>query len=204
MDTDRRQQMETSMNLRALGINSNTQRNINNTIQNNIRQNREDRLQGYPMQDDIDENDDVVSMSEAPNLFNNPNRNPPLSSITSPPSQRIAEIGTIQSANTRRIIEQNINASNSRISLGRGQREELKTNANQNIDEIFKCFICFGKIQDAVLCPSCSKLCCRDCIRKWLTDERQQCPHCRCQLQVHQLVNCRFVEEITAAIDTLN
>ena len=95
MDTDRRQQMETSMNLRALGINSNTQRNINNTIQNNIRQNREDRLQGYPMQDDIDENDDVVSMSEAPNLFNNPNRNPPLSSITSPPSQRIAEIGTI-------------------------------------------------------------------------------------------------------------
>ena len=53
-----------------------------------------------------------------------------------------------------------------RSSAIRQMREEAKSSANQNIEEIFKCFICYGKIQDAVLCPSCSKLCeCGDEIR---------------------------------------
>jgi len=80
-----------------------------------------------------------------------------------------------------------------------------------NLDEIFKCFICFGKISSAVMCPYCSKLGCKECLKvrskltvqKWLTEQRQQCPHCRTSLRVNQLVNCRFVEEVTAAIDTL-
>ena len=42
-------------------------------------------------------------------------------------------------------------------------------------------------------------------MRKWLIEQRQQCPHCRSPLQVHQLVSCsRFVKEITEHIDTLN
>jgi len=49
-------------------------------------------------------------------------------------SRGFTDIGTIQSANTRRIVEQNINAnSNMNIAIpnrqGRGQREEQK-NAN--------------------------------------------------------------------------
>ena len=80
-------------------------------------------------------------------------------------SHRIADIGTIQSANTRRVIESNVSRHQSQQ-----QREEQKASANQNLDEIFKCFICFGKIEDAVICPSCSKLCCKDCMRKWLIE----------------------------------
>ena len=34
-----------------------------------------------------------------------------------------------------------------------------------NIEEIFKCFICFGKVQNAVMCPYCSKLCCGGCMK---------------------------------------
>ena len=33
-----------------------------------------------------------------------------------------------------------------------------------NLEEIFKCFICFGKVNKAVMCPHCSKLCCSECI----------------------------------------
>jgi len=59
------------------------------------------------------------------------------------------------------------------------------------------------KLRDAHLCPHCSKLCCYTCIRRWLTEQRSQCPHCRASLHLHELVNCRWVEEETQQLDTL-
>ncbi|KAG5885479.1 hypothetical protein JTB14_005070 [Gonioctena quinquepunctata] len=59
------------------------------------------------------------------------------------------------------------------------------------------------KLRDAHLCPHCSKLCCYVCIRRWLTEQRSQCPHCRASLHLHELVNCRWVEEVTQQLDTL-
>ncbi|KYN29017.1 E3 ubiquitin-protein ligase TRIM37, partial [Trachymyrmex cornetzi] len=69
--------------------------------------------------------------------------------------------------------------------------------------EVFRCFICMEKLRDAHLCPHCSKLCCYTCIRRWLTEQRSQCPHCRASLHLHELVNCRWVEEVTQQLDTL-
>ncbi|PSN50251.1 hypothetical protein C0J52_02379 [Blattella germanica] len=82
---------------------------------------------------------------------------------------------------------------------------------NKNVDEhsvetlaeVFRCFICMEKLRDAHLCPHCSKLCCYVCIRRWLTEQRSQCPHCRASLHLHELVNCRWVEEVTQQLDTL-
>lgn len=148
-------------------------------------------VERYPISQtsDIDENEDVVSINDSLNVIHQHNhRGHP---------HRLTEIGTIQSA--RRAPDPGLSATR------RGAREEQKTNATQNIEELFKCFICFGKIEDAVICPSCSKLCCRSCIRKWIIEQRQQCPHCRSSLQVHQLVSCsRFVQEITEHIEVLN
>ncbi|CAI9612098.1 unnamed protein product [Staurois parvus] len=59
------------------------------------------------------------------------------------------------------------------------------------------------KLRDARLCPHCSKLCCFSCIRRWLTEQRAQCPHCRAPLQLRELVNCRWAEEVTQRLDTL-
>ncbi|XP_037666029.1 E3 ubiquitin-protein ligase TRIM37 isoform X6 [Choloepus didactylus] len=59
------------------------------------------------------------------------------------------------------------------------------------------------KLRDARLCPHCSKLCCFSCIRRWLTEQRAQCPHCRAPLQLRELVNCRWAEEVTQQLDTL-
>uniref|UniRef100_A0A8C7JRX6 Tripartite motif containing 37 n=1 Tax=Oncorhynchus kisutch TaxID=8019 RepID=A0A8C7JRX6_ONCKI len=72
-----------------------------------------------------------------------------------------------------------------------------------SIAEVFRCFICMEKLRDARLCPHCSKLCCFSCIRRWLTEQRAQCPHCRAPLQLRELVNCRWVEEVTQQLDTL-
>ncbi|KAL5233216.1 hypothetical protein ACI65C_000626 [Semiaphis heraclei] len=74
----------------------------------------------------------------------------------------------------------------------------------QTLLETFKCFICMEKIQDAHLCPHCSKLCCYSCIRRWLTEQRSQCPHCRATLHLHEIVNCRWVEDLSEQLDCLN
>lgn len=73
----------------------------------------------------------------------------------------------------------------------------------ESLAEVFRCFICMERLRDAHLCPHCSKLCCYACIRRWLTEQRSQCPHCRAPLQLHELVNCRWVEEVTQQLDTL-
>ncbi|XP_025092626.1 E3 ubiquitin-protein ligase TRIM37-like isoform X2 [Pomacea canaliculata] len=73
----------------------------------------------------------------------------------------------------------------------------------KSLAEVFRCFICMEKLRDARLCPHCSKLCCFACIRRWLTEQRSQCPHCRASLHIHELVNCRWAEEVTQQLDTL-
>lgn len=86
------------------------------------------------------------------------------------------------------------------------QRSSNLTNVSTpiyNLEEILKCVICYDKSIDARMCPFCSKLSCKNCIRKWLTENRSQCPHCRSSLRFEQLVSCRFVNEISQAIETL-
>ncbi|XP_074643810.1 E3 ubiquitin-protein ligase TRIM37-like [Tubulanus polymorphus] len=77
------------------------------------------------------------------------------------------------------------------------------TSGVESLAEVFRCFICMEKLRDARLCPHCSKLCCFMCIRRWLTEQRSQCPHCRASLHLHELVNCRWAEEVTQQLDTL-
>nr|CAB3267241.1 ZF(Bbox/RING)-2 zinc finger protein [Phallusia mammillata] len=79
----------------------------------------------------------------------------------------------------------------------------MEDNQVEKMAEVFRCFICMSKVRDARLCPHCSKLCCYLCIRRWLTEQRQQCPHCRAALQLNELVNCRWAEELTQQLDTL-
>ncbi|XP_037094908.1 E3 ubiquitin-protein ligase TRIM37-like [Pollicipes pollicipes] len=87
----------------------------------------------------------------------------------------------------------------------RKKPEENKENEHsvESLAEVFRCFICMDKLRDAHLCPHCSKLCCYMCIRRWLTEQRSQCPHCRASLHLHELVNCRWVQEVTQQLDTL-
>lgn len=40
-------------------------------------------------------------------------------------------------------------------------------------------------------------------LQRWLTDQHQQCPHCRATLHLNDLVNCRWAEEVTSQLDTL-
>ncbi|XP_048257153.1 E3 ubiquitin-protein ligase TRIM37-like isoform X1 [Haliotis rufescens] len=88
-------------------------------------------------------------------------------------------------------------------SNGKGNDKRLEEHTVESLAEVFRCFICMEKLRDARLCPHCSKLCCFSCIRRWLTEQRSQCPHCRASLHLHELVNCRWAEEVTQQLDTL-
>lgn len=41
-------------------------------------------------------------------------------------------------------------------------------------------------------------------MHRWLTEQRSQCPHCRATLHVHEIVNCRWVEDLSDQLDGLN
>lgn len=74
---------------------------------------------------------------------------------------------------------------------------------NANLEDLLKCVICYDKLVDAKMCPFCSKLCCKMCIHRWLIENRSQCPHCRASLRLDQLVTCRFLKDITQALENL-
>uniref|UniRef100_A0A182JVH3 RING-type domain-containing protein n=1 Tax=Anopheles christyi TaxID=43041 RepID=A0A182JVH3_9DIPT len=66
-----------------------------------------------------------------------------------------------------------------------------------HINDIFKCTICFGRLDNPHLCPQCSKLYCYDCIGEWLdAGSSQSCPNCKITLQLDQLVKVRWFDDI--------
>ncbi|OMJ81141.1 hypothetical protein SteCoe_18456 [Stentor coeruleus] len=84
-----------------------------------------------------------------------------------------------------------------------GYLNNIKTLPNTNFDDLLKCVICYDKLIDPKMCPSCSKLCCKACIHRWLIENRSQCPHCRASLRLDQLVTCRFLKDITQALENI-
>uniref|UniRef100_A0A8C6KU96 Tripartite motif containing 37 n=1 Tax=Nothobranchius furzeri TaxID=105023 RepID=A0A8C6KU96_NOTFU len=79
---------------------------------------------------------------------------------------------------------------------------EMDEQSVESIAEVFRCFICMEKLRDARLCPHCSKLCCFSCIRVTHDEIWVCCAH-RAPLQLRELVNCRWAEEVTQQLDTL-
>lgn len=64
------------------------------------------------------------------------------------------------------------------------------------IDDIIKCYICLGKIQDACMCPNCQKLTCQKCLQKWIIEKKNQCPHCRNPLRLSQVIKIGFMNDV--------
>ena len=73
-----------------------------------------------------------------------------------------------------------------------------------NIEEIIKCCICLGKIKNPCMCPSCQKLTCEECIEKWLSEKKSQCPHCRVNLNFNQLIHLSFMTDVANYIDKIS
>jgi tripartite motif-containing protein 37 len=54
------------------------------------------------------------------------------------------------------------------------------------------------------MCPLCQKLTCEECIEKWLSEKKSQCPHCRVNLNFNQLIHLSFMTDVANYIDKLS
>eukprot|EP00126_Sphaerothecum_destruens_P003068 Sdes_comp16566_c0_seq1m5877 len=81
--------------------------------------------------------------------------------------------------------------------------EGIPSANSESLAQLFNCFICLTTLSRAHMCPYCSKMCCEACFKKWLTEQKEQCPHCRCNLTTTELINCRWVAEVTKCLDEI-
>ncbi|CAG0901326.1 unnamed protein product [Cyprideis torosa] len=73
--------------------------------------------------------------------------------------------------------------------------DETVAQAVESLAKMFQCFICLEKAENAHLCPTCSKVGCLPCIRRAFFDHPGSCPHCRADLELHQLLKCPWEPE---------
>ena len=81
---------------------------------------------------------------------------------------------------------------------------DSRSTSLNNIEAIIKCYICLGKIKNPCMCPLCQKLTCEECIEKWLSEKKSQCPHCRVNLNFNQLIHLSFMTDVANYIDKLS
>lgn len=73
----------------------------------------------------------------------------------------------------------------------------------EHVSDMLNCFICFKKVRDAVICPFCSKFSCELCLKAWIGEKKQECPACRHQLSLGQIVKCRFLTDFSKIIESI-
>eukprot|EP01006_Ploeotia_vitrea_P039649 TRINITY_DN66365_c10_g1_i1.p1 TRINITY_DN66365_c10_g1~~TRINITY_DN66365_c10_g1_i1.p1 ORF type:complete len:781 (+),score=420.06 TRINITY_DN66365_c10_g1_i1:105-2345(+) len=74
---------------------------------------------------------------------------------------------------------------------------------HRGLHSLLQCFICYSDVREARMCPSCSKICCRRCITKWLTESKSQCPYCRAHLTVSSLIKFRLMDDLHEELSKL-
>ena len=78
----------------------------------------------------------------------------------------------------------------------------MNNDSLEDLNHLITCFICYGDIKDAHCCNKCSKIACKNCYIRWLSTN-PSCPHCKVNLSINELVNCRFMNDVYTTINTL-
>lgn len=73
----------------------------------------------------------------------------------------------------------------------------------EGIAELLRCYICMEGLTEATICPHCSKLGCYACIKRWVTDSRSDCPHCRMTLTTRDLIRIPSFDDLVKFLETL-
>jgi hypothetical protein len=74
---------------------------------------------------------------------------------------------------------------------------------SDKLDEVFQCIICLSHVDNAYMCPNCSKIACFNCFKTWLSNQNT-CPHCRAPIQLLNIIKCRLIDDIKNCISINN
>ena len=90
----------------------------------------------------------------------------------------------------------NYNKKPSEEELLRKKEEEEKEKEKNDIRDKLKCFICYGKVVNAMMCPYCKKLACEQCFKKIL-EKKNVCSYCNSILPFNELVKLPMLDDFT-------
>ena len=75
---------------------------------------------------------------------------------------------------------------------------------SKNVDDIkvdikdaLTCFICTSKVLDPLMCPTCKKLVCSKCIKKWFEQNHDKCPFCLTQTSFENMISLPFMNDLS-------
>ena len=100
-------------------------------------------------------------------------------------------------------LRHDMNLSNKKNNKSKEENEQLikkrleEEKEKNVIRDKLKCFICFGKVKNAMMCPYCKKLACEQCI-KTVLQKSTICSNCKSILLINDMVKLPFLDEFTS------
>ena len=77
------------------------------------------------------------------------------------------------------------------------QKLEKENEIENNIRDILKCYICLSKVTKPRMCNYCKRICCEECIKKWLEDHNA-CGICKRQQTLESMITIPFLDDMSA------
>ena len=90
----------------------------------------------------------------------------------------------------------NKNNKNKKIDPIEAERKKKENEEKNKIRNKLQCFICFGKIRNAVMCPKCKGIACEDCVKKILS-KYNTCSNCRQRVLLKDMIKLPFMNDLT-------
>ncbi|MCQ2819007.1 MAG: hypothetical protein MJ252_17220 [archaeon] len=79
----------------------------------------------------------------------------------------------------------------------------IEKNYPQVLPTQLKCYICFEKIKEAHICPTCKNVACGPCIVRWI-EQHASCPACRSNLTEGNIIRVKCMDELITLFDNQN
>ena len=77
------------------------------------------------------------------------------------------------------------------------KKREAEEKEKNKIRDKLKCFICFGKVKNAMMCKKCSGIACEQCIKKML-EKTNICSNCKNQISKNDMIQLPFMDDLTS------
>ena len=195
------------------GTNSQNPSNINNIINNIDNNSNNDNIfdSNIGINNIKESNNSQIQMSLINMKFNNNNNN---SSINNSNNQFLKN--NLQNNNNKFYMNNNNNNNNKFNQYNNKQsyqqpvkvmdekkKKELKkkiqeeTLLEEQIRDHLKCYICLGKVLKPRMCKFCKKICCEECIKKWLEDH-DFCGMCKRRCHFNDMISIPFLDDMSA------
>ena len=78
-------------------------------------------------------------------------------------------------------------------------KEKIKKEeeVENEIRDYLKCYICLCKVKNPCMCKYCKKLCCEDCIKKWL-ENHNFCMKCKKEINFENIIKLPFLDDMAS------